>query len=102
MVKRKIEISLTDFIDFVSKSGGSKMTKVKQIKKRDAYQPFADFYKGLREGIIETHEKGLPKKELNKIIDELTDPKKISNYKEAIEGYKKFLQALIWQRDEKF
>ncbi|MFN8251090.1 MAG: hypothetical protein U0V75_04350 [Ferruginibacter sp.] len=85
-----IEISLTDFIDFVSKSGGSKLTKVKQIKNRDAYHPATDFYKALREGIISIHQNGESKAALNKLLDGLTDEKKIKNYPDAINGYKKF------------
>lgn len=88
--KAKIEISLTDFVDFVCKAGSAKLTKVKQIKHRDKYSPATDFYKALREGIIENHQTNGDKKDLNKIIDSLTDKKKVDNYKDAIEGYKKF------------
>lgn len=41
--KNKITISITDFIGFVNKSGGSKMTKVKQLKNRENYHPSKDF-----------------------------------------------------------
>jgi len=85
-----IEISLTDFVDFVSKSGGSKLTKVKQIKNRDDYHPATDFYKALREGIIAVHRKDGSKAELNDLMNGLTDEKKIKNYPDAIAGYKKF------------
>jgi hypothetical protein len=90
MPKSKIEISLTDFVDFVSKTGGAKLTKVRQIKTRDEYQPYSDFYKTLREGIIDIHKRGASKKELNNLLDGLTDEKKIKNYPDAISGYKKF------------
>jgi hypothetical protein len=88
--KSAIEISLTDFVDFVCKAGSSKLTKVKQIKGRDEYSPVTDFYKALREGIISNHEDGGTKKELNDILSRLSDPKKSKNYSEAVEGYKKF------------
>lgn len=93
MIKGKklaIEISLTDFVDFVCKAGSSKLTKVRQIKGRDDYSPATDFYKALREGIISNHQERGSKKDLNDILFGLTDPKKMKNYKEAIEGYKKF------------
>lgn len=48
-----IEISLTDFVDFVCKSGSAKLTQVKKVKYRDDYSPATDFYKALREGIIQ-------------------------------------------------
>jgi hypothetical protein len=88
--KSPIELSLTDFVDFVCKAGKSKLTKVKQIKGREEYSPATDFYKGLREGIIKNHEDGGTKKDLTNIIDGLTDPKKLRNYSEAINGYKKY------------
>lgn len=88
--ENKIEISLTDFVDFVCKAGSSKLTKVKQIKGRDEYSPATDFYKALREGIVSNHEAEGTKKDLNKIVAEITDPKKVKNYTHSIEGYKKF------------
>jgi hypothetical protein len=44
-----IRVSLTDFVDIVSKSGTPKATKVAQVKKRGRYEPAVDFYKPLRE-----------------------------------------------------
>ena len=43
-----INISLTDFIDYVSKIGASKFTVVNQIYSREEYQPAFDFWKSLR------------------------------------------------------
>lgn len=86
----KIEISLTDFIDFVCKTGSTKMTKVKEVKHRDPYSPAFDFYKPLREGIISNHKKNGCKRDLQKIIEDLKDPKKYTNYSDAISRYEKF------------
>lgn len=88
--KNAISISLTDFIDFVNKSGNSKMTKVKQVKYRNTYHPASDFYKALREEIIETHKNNGDKKSLDKLMQKLTDLKKKINYPISIDGYKKF------------
>lgn len=88
--KNAISISLTDFIDFVNKSGNSKMTKVKQVKYRNTYHPASDFYKALREEIIETHKINGDKKSLDKLMQKLTDLKKKINYPISIDGYKKF------------
>lgn len=92
MAKQKtlINISLTDFIDFVNKSGGAKMTKVKQVKYRAKYNPSSDFYKILREEIIEIHKNNLDKKILDDLVEKLTDSKKKVNYPISIKGYKKF------------
>ena len=86
-----INISLTDFIDYVSKVGPTKYTKVVEIHKRDEYHPAFDFWKPLREGIIELHKKGLDKSELDKILEDLTDKKKQNRYPELIHQYKAFL-----------
>ncbi|MGL2965875.1 hypothetical protein [Flavobacterium sp. XGLA_31] len=93
-----IVISITDFIGFVNKSGGSKMTKVKQLKSRDMYHPSKDFYKLLREEIVELHQKGNQVKFLEHLLDRLTDIKKRNNYPVVIEGYKKFIgrKKIIW------
>lgn len=82
-------------MDFVCKSGSTKLTKVKQIKNREDYSPATDFYKALREGIQDIHRKNGKKKELKIILEKVSDPKKIKNYSESIDGYKKF-----WGRKE--
>lgn len=86
-----ISISLTDFIDYVSKVGISKFTIVNQINLREEYQPAFDFWKPLREGIIDLHQNNKDKSELDKILNELTDKKKINRYPALIESYKSFL-----------
>lgn len=86
----KIQLSLTDFVDFVSKTGSSKLTQVKKVKSRDAYHPAQDFYKALREGIIDIHSKNKQKNELNKILASITDTKKVKSYRSVVAGYKKF------------
>lgn len=90
-MNQSIEISLTDFVDFVSKSGSPKLTKVKQIKTRPDYHPAQDFYKILRDGLQQYHENGADSSELDKILENLNDKRKLQNYAEIITGYKKFL-----------
>lgn len=87
---KKAEISLSDFISFVNKTGNAKMTKVKQLKNRDDYEPFSDFYKPLREKIQQIHKTGKERKELDTILPSLSDPKKINSYPPLIDGYKKW------------
>ena len=86
-----ISISLTDFIDYVSKVGASKYTKVNEVFAREEYNPAFDFWKPLRDGIIDIHENKKDKSELNKILEGLTDKKKILRYPDLIESYKSFL-----------
>lgn len=85
-----INITLTDFMDFVNKAGGTKITKVKQLKTRPEYHPAQDFYKSLREGLIEIHQHNGTKDELLKIVSALTDDKKKKNYPDMVDGYKRF------------
>lgn len=89
--KENIQISLTDFIDFVSKAGTTKFTKVKEIKNRPSYHPAFDFWKPLRERIIEIHKNNIDKSEIDEILYELTDKNKKELYPNIIKQYKSFL-----------
>ena len=92
------KISLTDFVDIVSKSGTPKATKVAQVKKRPEYDPRADFYKRAREVIVQTHRGGKSKAELASALSQLSDPKKRVNYPDLVKGYNKWWgrKALHW------
>jgi len=60
-------ISLTSFVDFVSKAGTPKLTVVKNAKQQlaEGYDPATDFYKAIRDGIIGMHKSGQPKTALD-------------------------------------
>jgi hypothetical protein len=90
MPTTRIEISLTDFIDFVNKTGSLKLTHVRQIKNRPEYEPYADFYKMIREKIQSVHQLDQGKSELDNLLNSLTDEKKKKAYPLIIDGYKKF------------
>jgi hypothetical protein len=83
-------LSLTDFIDIVSKSGGPKATKIAQVKQRPDYEPAFDFYRPIREQIIEVHKNGQPKSALKDVLTTLQDRKKINVYPEIISAYLKW------------
>lgn len=93
-------VNLFDFVQFASKSGGPKLTKAREIKKSAVipYDPKKDFYKPLRDHMIETHTKGLPKGNLDKLLPALQDIKKIKNYPAVIDAYKKWWgsRQLTW------
>ncbi len=91
-------ISLTDFVDIVSKSGTPKANKVASVKERPDYEPAFDFYRTLREGIVQIHQGGKSKSDLDRILDKLADPKKIKNYPPLLEGYRKWWgkKSLVW------
>lgn len=84
------KISLTDFIDVVSKSGTPKATKVAQIKNRPEYGPAQDFYKIFRDGVVELHKNGGEKSDLKKIQLKTADEKRLAHYPGMIKGYGKW------------
>lgn len=87
-----IDISLTEFVDFVNKSGSPKFNTVKSIKKNreNEYSPASDYYKQFREGIKEFHTQNLDKDILDSIANSVHIDRK-DNYELIINGYKKFL-----------
>lgn len=94
------KISLTSFVDFVSKAGTPKLTVVKNVKQQDAvdYVPATDFYKVIREEIIVMHKNGRPKADLDALLTSLPDKKKQTAYPPIVTGYKKFLgnKSVAW------
>ncbi|MEN2424693.1 hypothetical protein AA0N74_01440 [Chromobacterium vaccinii] len=92
------QISLTDFVDVVSKAGRPKATKVRQIKERPDYEPALDFYKALRDHIVDCHKKSKGKGALGDVLKKLSDPKKISNYPGLIKCYEKWWgrKDIVW------
>ena len=85
-------ISLTDFVDFLAKSGIPKLSHVRHLKSRGDYSPAEDFWRQLHDGIIEFHKSGQTnKKLLDGICGAVTDKKKRANYLNAVRQYKSFL-----------
>lgn len=89
------QISLTDFVDIVSKAGRPKATKVRQVRERPEYEPAFDFYKSFREHIIENHRRGGTKASVSDVLRTLSDQKKINSYTELANAYRKW-----WGRKE--
>jgi hypothetical protein len=85
-------VSLTYFVDFVLKVGTPKLTGVKEFKEH-RYDHLTDFYKPLREAVIEMHEKGRPERALDDLIGTLGDERKRRIFPGLVEGYRKFLHA---------
>ena len=85
-------VSLTDFVDFVSKSGRPKLTQVQNVKWRPKYHPQTDFWRPLREAIIDFHKTNQSQKSvLDKALSGITHKPKLTAYPVALAGYKKFL-----------
>ena len=84
-------VSLTYFVDFVLKVGTPKLSGVKEFKEH-RYDHLTDFYKPLREAIVDMHEKGKPDRALDDFLGTLTDERKRRIFPGLIEEYRKFLR----------
>jgi len=84
------KISMTYFVDFVLKAGTPRLTSVKEIKaNRD--ESFADFYRPLREAILDHLRSGLPPTSLDDFLRSLEDERRKRIYPVIVRGYQKFL-----------
>lgn len=63
------QLSLSDFLDFVSKAGPSKLTKVRRLKRRPPYRPTFDYYRPLREAIINSLRSGADRRKLDQDLN---------------------------------
>jgi len=89
-------VSLTYFVDFVLKVGTPKLSGVKEFKEH-RYDHLTDFYKPLREAIVDMHEKGKPDRALDDFLVTLTDERKRRIFPGLVEGYRKFLRpGMTW------
>ena len=83
-------LSLADFVSYVSKSGPSKLTKVRQLKHRPAYRPFFDFYRPIREAIVALHRTGGGSEILERVLRDEDDPRRLRGFPAVIDGYRRF------------
>lgn len=84
------KISLTDFINVVSKVGPSKAKAIATIKNRKPYSPATDFYKGIREAIVELIEFDHDKAFIDQAVENATQ-KRRGHYQEVANGFKKWM-----------
>lgn len=91
-------LSLTEFVDIASVMSAHKVSKIKAAKNKPSYHPATDFYRPLRERIINIHKINENKSEVKNILYGITDSKKKANYQSAINGYIKWWgkKDLIW------
>jgi hypothetical protein len=87
-----VNISLTDFVDFVVSSGTPKLTKVKTVMLRGEYHPAFDFWKTLRDGIVEYHARASgDKKHFDRLLESVSEGNRKSVYPTLVANYKSFL-----------
>ena len=95
-----MQISLTQFVDVVARSGLRKFGKVQEVRQQlaDEYSPGKDMYKGLRDGIILMHKQGRENLYLDQVVFATRDQKRKKLYTERVASYKKWLgrKAPTW------
>ena len=82
-------ISLTRLVDFVSKTGGPKQTSAATTKKQlaEGYDPSTDFYKIIREAIVEAHSADHGKSRITSAVSHVFDAKRRTAYPEIARAY---------------
>ncbi|NOU68350.1 hypothetical protein GC096_30445 [Paenibacillus sp. LMG 31461] len=87
----EIEVGLSKFIEFTIKQGPAKLSVVRDVKYQTEYSPATDYWKKLREGIVEMHRNGYSSEYLDHIVESVTDKKK-HQYAKAVDEYKKLFK----------
>lgn len=95
-----VQISLTQFLNFITKPAEQQLTVVRQIRKQHdkPYEPPPDLYKQFREEVARMHKRGWTKDYLDKIAAAQSEPARKDHYPLLAEGYKKFLarKNVVW------
>jgi hypothetical protein len=91
-------ISLTDFVDIVSRVGLQKITRLSEIKKRLPYSPQTDYWKSVRDHLVNNHVSNGTKGSLHTANQLTSNTNKIINYDAVLSGYKTFWgrKSMVW------
>ena len=92
------DITFTDFVNIAQSAGIMKLSKIKTVKTRGTYSPAKDYYKPLREKIIEKCERAEDIEDIT-IEIQLANAKKQENYKNICNNmisWKQKNKSLIW------
>jgi hypothetical protein len=84
-----IDISMTTFVDFVAATGPSRLTVARNAKQsyEKGYDPRTDYWRLLRRAIAKAVENGYDRKTLEGQLDDVTDPKKLANYRDCASAF---------------
>lgn len=87
------DISLTDFVDFVTRTGNPRLTRVRQVRGRGQYHPAFDFWRALRQAIVRFHKDGSKDFDiLERAVHAQTDPRKQVLFAQAAQSYRRFVE----------
>lgn len=91
-------ISLSYFVDYMLTSGTSRITSGKFIR-QGPDERYSDFYRPVREAIVDMHAKGLDTRALNDFLATVEEPREKRIFPKIAIGYGKFLRQyrrLTW------
>lgn len=74
------KIFMKEFSDIAVSSGTSKISKIRKEKNKTSYNPARDYYKQIREAIVDSHSKGYGSTYIAKEADGCTNLKRKPNY----------------------
>lgn len=86
------KISLTYFVDFVLKAGTPKLAGVREFKERKDELNY-DFYRQVRDAIVDMHRSGKPVAVLDEFLEAQHDERRRRIYPSIVAGYHKFLAS---------
>jgi hypothetical protein len=86
------KISLSHFVDFVFKAGTPKLTGVRELKERKD-DLSTDFYRQVREAIVDMHRSGKPTSVLDGFLAAQHDERRRRIYPAILDGYRRFLAS---------
>lgn len=86
------QISLTYFVDFILASGTPKLRGVREYKERKD-DLCSDFYRPIREAIVNMHRQGLSASTLDDVCRNETDETRKKHYGRVVSGYRALLAA---------
>lgn len=85
-----MRVSLTTFIDFTTANGPTRVTVVTNAKKQvKKYRPARDYYRGIRNAIIDTLMRDLGKDHIEKVAS-LAHANRVAHYLECANGFQKW------------
>jgi hypothetical protein len=85
-------LSMTCFVDFALKAGTPKLTGVKEVKER-RNELFTDFYRQVREAIVDMHRTGKSPAVLDDFLAAQHDERRRRIYPHIVNGYRKLLAS---------
>lgn len=86
------KLSMRYFVDFALKAGTPKLADVREFKERKD-ELFTDFYRQVREAIVEMHKAGKSTAVLDEFLAAQTDDRRRRIYPSIVSGYKKLLES---------